>query len=314
MNELPAMVIPEVNCFEHIIARAEKQFAMGKKCRAALLIPADTDMYLAFKKAIESGFIEPMIIGDEKAIKNAGGDIERLPGNIPQITTRGFKETISQVAKKVRAGEIDLIINGRIPVADMLGILFKPESDFKVKDRLISHVAVIKPEQYKKLLLLTDGAVVVNADLKVKLGLIHNIIEVANRIGIFNPRIAILAAVEVIYPQMPVTMEAAILAKMAERQQIKGAFIDGPLSFDIAVDMFAAHSKGVRNSEVAGQADALLAPNIEVANGIYKAMALYGHCPMGGIIFGGRVPIALNARSDSQENKFHSIVLGLLTS
>jgi phosphate butyryltransferase len=313
MSELPEVFVPEVNRFEHIIARVEDKVARGKKCRAALLGPVEIDMLHAFNKAVEVALVEPVVLARAadfgQTCLEAGLPQERF--NLVNIDDPG--EIVSVAARMAREGEIDLIVNSRLPVADMLGVLFKTESDFVNRNRVVSHVAVFEPRQYKKLLLLTDSAVVVRDDLKTKLGLIANMVEVANKIGIENPRVAVLAAVEVIYPQMPVTMEAAVLSKMAERRQIKGALVDGPLSFDIAVDMAAAFSKGVKNSPVAGQADALLAPNIEVANGIYKGMTLYANCPLGGVIIGGRVPIALSSSSDSMENKFNSIVLGILT-
>jgi len=312
MNELPEVFIPEVNRFEQIVARAKDKIAGSKKCRAALMAPVEADMLRAFNKAVEATLIEPTILGEEAAFKKTCAEAGLSPDKFRITNIKGIDETVARAARMARDGEIDLIVNSRLPVADMLGILFKTESEFITRKKVVSHVAVFEPRQYKKLLMLTDSAVVVQADLKTKLGLISNIIEVADKIGIENPRVAVLAAVEVIYPQMPVTMEAAVLAKMAERRQIKGAFVDGPLSFDIAVDMAAAYAKGVKNSPVAGQADALLAPNIEVANGIYKAMTLYGHCPLGGVIVGGRVPIALSSCSDTAENKFNSIVLGIL--
>lgn len=133
-------------------------------------------------------------------------------------------------------------------------------------------------------------------------------------IGIDNPRIAIITAVEAIYLQMPATTDAAILAKMAERSQIKGARVDGPLSFDVAIYMLAASSKGIQNSPVAGQADAMVASTIKVAQSIYNAMSLYGKCDIGGVIVGGRVPVAINSWADSQSARFNSIVLAFLSS
>ena len=313
MNELPEVYIPEVNRFEHIISRAKNKIAGSKKCRTALLAPLEVDMLRAFDKAVEAALVEPVVLGEEATFKKACAEAGLPPEKFRIINIESIDETVVRAARMARDGEIDLIVNSRLPVADMLGILFKTESEFITRKKIVSHVAVFEPQRYKKLLLLTDSAVVVQADLKTKLGLIDNLVEMAGNIGIENPRVAVLAAVEVIYPQMPVTMEAAVLAKMAERRQIKGAFVDGPLSFDIAVDMAAAYSKGVKNSPVAGQADALLAPNIEVANGIYKAMTLYGHCPLGGVIIGGRIPIALSSCSDAAENKFNSIVLGILS-
>jgi len=129
-----------------------------------------------------------------------------------------------------------------------------------------------------------------------------------------KPRIAIVAAVEAIYPHMPVTLDAAVLAKMAERGQIKGALVDGPLSYDVAIDMEAARAKGICHSSVAGQADAMVASSMEVANGVYLAMSFCGKCDIGGVIVGGLVPVAANFPSDSLSSRFHSILLALLLS
>ena len=171
---------------------------------------------------------------------------------------------------------------------------------------------MIKPGKYPKLLFLTDSAVVVAPDLTTKLSLISNLVSVAGAVGIKNPRIAVLAAVEAVYPQMPATLDGAVLAKMCDRRQIKGAVVDGPLSFDIAVDIDAARAKGVTTSPVAGQADGMLAPNIEVANGIYNAMTLYGDNEVGGVLVGGRVPVAMHSRADNAGARFNSILLSVL--
>jgi phosphate butyryltransferase len=161
---------------------------------------------------------------------------------------------------------------------------------------------------------LTDGAVWPEPDLPRKIDLIFNLVSVSRALGLDRPRIAVVAAVEAIYPQMPVTLDAAVLAKMAERGQIRGALVDGPLSYDVAVDMEAAQAKGIRHSAVAGQADAMLASSIEVANGVYLAMSLYGRCDIGGVIAGGLVPVAASFPSDSLSSRFHSILLAILLS
>jgi phosphotransacetylase len=308
---LPEMTIPDVHCYEQIFAQA-KERASHEKIRAALVTPTEPDMLRALAKMTAENLVEPILIGEQKqfeaACKEHGIDFpsgEFVEAADPIVA-------VSKTCDLMNAGRINLIVKGRMLTGDLLELIFLPESGFVVKDRTVSHVAVLKPEKYKKLLLVSDGAVNVAPDLKTKLALIDNLTKVSNSIGNLNPRIAMLAAVEVIYRQMPVTMEAAIIAKMWERGQIKGAMVDGPLSFDVAVDMFAAHSKGVKNSSVAGQADAMVAPNLETANGIYKGMVLYGNCQMGGVIIGGKLPIALGSRSDSWEGKFNSLLLGIL--
>jgi phosphotransacetylase len=269
MNSLPEMIIPEVHSYEQIYERARAKTA-GRKLRAAFIAPTDPDMVKAVARAAAEGLIDPIPIGERCAF-DAVCDSEKVSLKPQTFTqTHDIVASVAAAGKMAAGGEVDLIIKGKLLTSDLLKILFQPESRFRLPGRTVTHVAVLKPARYKKLLLLTDSAVVVLPDLKSKLELIGNLVKVAQSIGILNPRVALLAAVEVVYPQMPVTMEAAVISKMAERGQIKGAMVDGPLSFDVAVDMFAAHSKGVKNSLVAGQADAMVAPNIETANGVYK--------------------------------------------
>lgn len=309
---LPEMYLPEIRSFEQIIARARDKVARTRKVRAALIAPTDPAMLEACDRAAAKGLIEPVVVGDAAAWQATYTELNLTFKPTAVLDIPDPVKALLTASEMVVRAEIDLLIKGRIVTADMLSILFRKDTQFATKGKTISHVAVLKPERYKKLLMLTDSGVVVQPDLQTKLALIGNLASVAKGIGIPNPRVAVLAAVEVVYPQMAVTMEAAVISKMAERGQIKDVIVDGPLSFDCAVDMFAAHSKGVKLSPVAGQADALLAPNIETANGIYKGMALYGSCEMGGLIVGGRIPIALGSRSDSVASKFNSIVLGVL--
>jgi phosphate butyryltransferase len=209
-------------------------------------------------------------------------------------------------------GELDLIVAGRINNEELLTGLAAKESRFLDKGRLLTHIAVMKPERYEKLLFLTDALVTTKHDLATMISVTNNAISVAVKLGVERPRVALLAAVEVVYPQMEATTIAAVLSKMNERGQIKGADVDGPLSFDVAIDMEAALGKGVTSSAVAGKADVLVAPSIEAANGMYKAMALYGSSEAGGVFFGGRVPVALSLACDSEENGFRSLLIGIL--
>ncbi len=309
----PEIHIPFVHTYEALINQA-KAAARGKRPVAALVVPSEIDTLRAFIRATNEELIQPLIIGDEALLrKNLEANSLDI-GEAHVIDMNQPDMAVQTAARMAKAGEIDAIVQGKLLAADLLSGLFAAEQEFRLRDKTVSHVAVLKAKKYPKLLLLTDSTVIVQPDLKAKLSLIENLVFVSERIDITNPRIAVVAAVEVIYPQMSATVEGAILAKMAERGQIKGAKVDGPLSFDVAVDLFAAHSKGITNSEVAGQADAILAPCIEVANGIYHAMSLYGGCEIGGVVVGGRVPIAVNSHADSADARFNSIVLSVLCS
>ena len=304
--------IPDTHNFEQIITKAVMAASKKGPVRAAVAVPSDIKTLKAFVSAVEKGLVEPYLVGDERlARKNAdenGVNIDTarfININEPDMAVR-------MAMKMSAAGEIDLLINGRVPAVIFLKQLVEKEASFVTKGNTISHVGVMKLALYKKLLLISDAAVNTEPNLKTKLAIIANAIRVASLIGIDMPRVAIIAAVEIVHPQMPVTMDAAIISKMADRKQIEGAHVDGPLSFDVAVDMFAAHSKGIKDSMVAGQADILLAPDIATANGVYRAMSLYGNASMGGIIVGGKVPVVLNSRSDSVDSRFNSIALGVL--
>jgi phosphate butyryltransferase len=303
--------IPDVHTYDALLGRARER-AQLRKPRAALVDPFLPDAIRAFSRAVSEGLVDPVVIGDKgkvaAAFENASVDLPPGVWSSAADTVQGI-ETACRMANE---GEIDLIVQGRVRVSDFLSILFEHDLCFRVNKKTVSHVAVIKPEKYPKLLMLTDGGVVVQPDFQTKIELIANLVSVSEHIGIPMPRIAVLAAVEVIYAQMVATMDGAVLAKMSERGQIKGAYVDGPLSFDVAVDMSAARSKGITNSSVAGQADAMLAPNIEVANGVYNAMTLYGRADVGGVVVGGRIPLAVNSRGDSEQARFHSIVLAAL--
>ncbi|MEA3296525.1 MAG: phosphate acyltransferase [candidate division Zixibacteria bacterium] len=306
-----AMTIPEVHNFDHLIRRA-KDKTSSKKPRAALVVPSAPEWLLAFDRAIDEKLVEPVVIGDKSLLKKNVVEYGVKLDGAEVIDINQPNMAVVTAARMAERGEIDLIIKGRGTAVSFIKQLLDRDSSFTVKGKLISHLAVIKPRQYDKLILLTDAGVVPQPDLKTKLALINNAVDLAGAFGIGVPRVAVLAAVETIYPQMQVTTEAAVLSKMADRGQIKNAFVDGPLSFDVAVDMVAAHSKGITTSEVAGQADVMIAPNIETANGVYKAMALYGNAQVGGILYGGCVPVALAEGWEPSETGFNSIVLAVL--
>ena len=289
MDKTAQMTIPDVHSFEQIVARAKEKSAT-KPARAVLVDTSDAEMVSAFEKAAGEKLIEPVSIAETKDANK-----------------------VATVALQMAAGgEVDLIVKGGFPHIEFLRQMLDRTVPFVGRGKLVSHIGVIDTKKYGKLLFITDAGLTVQPDLKQKLVLIQNAAGFAAKIGVEMPRVALLAAVEVIYPQMPVTTDAAILAKMSERKQIKGCLVDGPLSFDVAIDMAAAHSKGITSSEVAGQADILVASTIETAHGIYTAMSLYGKAEIGGVVVGGKVPVALASRSDSASNKYRSIALAIL--
>jgi phosphotransacetylase len=305
------MEIPAVSSFDQIETLAAKKVT-SKKPRAALVVPSETDSWPAFLDAFKRGIIDPFVIGDEKLFRKTADESHIDIGGFHMIDINQPNMALKAAAKMAIAGEIDMIVAGRMVPEETVSILSAGDLGFIAPGRIMSHVGVLKAAGYPKLLLVTDGLVHEQPDLKTKIDLLGNLARVAKTIGVTDPRTAVVAAVEVIYPQMPATTDAAVLAKMYDRGQIKGVRVDGPLSFDVAVDAFAAESKGITGSEVAGQADAILASTRLVAQGVYQAMSLYAECASGGVLVGGRVPVAVNFVSEPVASRFNSILLAVL--
>ena len=177
--------------------------------------------------------------------------------------------------------------------------------------RTLSHVGVFKFEESDRFYFVTDAALTIAPDYAQKIDIVQNAVDVAHRLGIEQPIVAMLCAIETVNPEMPATVDAACLAKMAERGAIKGARVEGPLALDNAVSVEAARHKGI-TSELAGRADILVAPNIEAANILYKALIFFAKAEEAGIVMGARAPIVLASRSDSVRNKLYSLALGSL--
>lgn len=274
---LPEPFIPKIHSFEQVRA-------------------------LAAKKAVRATVVGPVVTEADKAIKKAVSD-----GIIQSVQNVDFDK--NQIEDILANQQTDILIQGDTSPDQLIALLKTGGIGGK---GFFSQVALLKPARYGKLLMVTDGGINSDPGLKTKISLIANLAKVAKAIGLENPRVAPVAAVEAIYPQMQVTTEAAVLAKMSDRGQIKGAMVDGPLSFDVAVNMFAAHSKGITSSAVAGQADAMLASNVQVGRGLYEAMGLFCDAERGAVIIGGHTPVAINEPFDKAESRYNSIVLAAL--
>ena len=303
--------IPTVHSYEAIRELA-RQRTSAKKVRAVLVAPHESETLPAFARASAQGFIDPTIIGDEKLFRQSAAGFGGDPSQVKVIDINQPDMALRTAAKMAQSGEIDIIVQGRIEPDRLVSLLAANEAAFIPSGRVMSHIGIMKTSRYPKLLLITDGLVHEQPDLATKVNLLGNLARAAKAVRLPDPRTAVVTAVEAIYPQMSATTDGAVLAKMFDRGQIKGVRVDGPLSFDIAVDFIAAESKGIRNSIVAGQADAILASTRYVAQGVYQAMSLYCDCECGGVLVGGHVPVAANFVSDSQDSRFNSILLACL--
>jgi phosphate butyryltransferase len=262
-------------------------------------------------QAAADDLIYPVCIGDETRVTDAAEKFGLEKSVYDTIPATGREEAIVHALRLLYEEKVDLFIKGDYTIRDFLRQLLDRESGFRPNRALVSHVAVIEHRKYPKLLLLSDAVANVLPNATVKLSIINNAVKVANLLGEAMPKVAMLAAVEVIYPQMPVTMEEAAISKMCDKGQIKNCVIDGPVSMDVATIPEVAEQKGAR-SEVAGNADILIGDRLEVSNGVYKAMALFARAKTSGVMIGGKVPIALSSRIESPESRLASIALGAL--
>lgn len=275
-----------------------------------IVFPRGGKCFEATLQAAADGYIKPIVFGPKTEIELAASqknvDISGL--EISNCTTMS-----GATVKAVEAAnnkKVQFLLKGSVGAREFIDNLLLPETGFVRKGHLLAHVSVIRTPRYHKLMFLTDASVNIATDADIKIAITRHASSLAKKLGVEMPKAALLAAVEAIYPAMPVTMEEAAIAKMSDRGQIKDVIIDGPLSFDVAINAEVAHSKGITNSRVAGETDIFVGPSIETANGMYKAMVLYADVEAAGVIMGGPVPIASGFSVDPVKNITNSIILG----
>jgi phosphate butyryltransferase len=277
------------------------------KKKIAVAAAEDQPVLEAVSAAKNEGFVDPLLIGNVDKIKEIAEQIGFDLKDVEMIEESNPAQSSRIAVKQVREGNAQILMKGMVGTADYLRAILDKENGLR-KGSLLSHVGFFELEAYHKLIALTDAAQNIAPDLTEKIGIINNAVDMFHRIGIENPKIAILAAIEGVNPKMPATIDAAALTQMNYRKQIKGCIIDGPLAFDNAISKEASHHKGIL-SDVAGDADLLFAPNIEVANALYKSFTYFGKATVAAVILGASVPIVLTSRADSDKSKLMSIAL-----
>jgi phosphate butyryltransferase len=283
-------------------------------CRAVIAQAADESVLRAAMEAHREGIADPVFVADKKELADcaqaSGMDLSTFRVFEPE--TRDGAAALA--VELVRRGDGDILVKGMIHTADLLRAVLQKESGLG-RGRILSHVGVfLLPESARysnNLLLVTDAALAIAPSLAQKAEIVQNAIDLARRLGIQSPTAAILCAVETVNPAMPATLDAAALARMAERGQITGGSVEGPLALDNAVSIEAARKKGIPG-KLAGRADILVAPDLEAANILYKSLVYFAGAEEAGIVVGASAPIVLTSRSDSAQNKLYSIALGVL--
>jgi len=296
----PEMILRHNDAFARLLGRCKGMPPVV----CAIVHPCDRDSLLGPLEAAKRGLIAPVLVGPEAKIRAVaeaeGADLS----GCRIVSTEHSHEAAQKAVAMARAGEVEALMKGSLHTDELMGAVVPSATGLRTARR-ISHVFVLDVPSYPRMLLITDAAVNIAPDARTKADIVQNAIELAQVLGIEQPRVAILAAVETVNPDMQSTVDAAILCKMADRGQITGGLLDGPLAFDNAISEEAARTKKIV-SPVAGKADILLAPDLEAGNMIAKQLQYLAGADSAGIVLGTRVPIVLTSRADSVRTRLAS--------
>jgi phosphate acetyltransferase len=270
----------------------------------AIVHPCDRDSLLGPMEAARRGIITPVLVGPEEKIwavaRAEGADL----GSCRIVSVPHSQAAAEKAVELARGGEVEALMKGSLHTDELMGAVVPSAAGMRTPRR-ISHVFVMDVPSYPRMLLITDAAINIAPGLEEKADIVRNAIDLAHVLGVEQPKVAILAAVETVTAKMPSTLEAAALCKMADRGQITGGVLDGPLAFDNAISAEAAQTKKIV-SPVAGQADILLVPDLEAGNMLAKQLSYLSGAEGAGIVLGARVPIVLTSRADSVRTRLAS--------
>ncbi|MCL3780896.1 bifunctional enoyl-CoA hydratase/phosphate acetyltransferase [Prolixibacteraceae bacterium JC049] len=283
----------------------------NEKKRLVVANPIDSHSIEAVAKAVGMGIVDAVLVGDEQKIKAICEQEKIDVGQFRIVHTEANEDPARKAVALINAGEGELLMKGLVSTDVYMRAILNKENGLLPPKAVLSHVTVIENAKYHKLMVVSDVAIIPAPDLKQKSVMIGYIVKTAKALGIETPKVALIAATEQVLPGMQACVDAAMLAKMSERGQIKGAIVDGPLALDVAVDGEAAEIKGL-TSPVAGDADCLLFPNIEAGNVFYKMNTKLCDSEQAAFVAGAKVPCILSSRGDSTQTKLNSIALSAL--
>lgn len=278
-----------------------------------LAIAAAEDKYVmnAIAKARDEKLIIPYFIGNKDKITTIASELNIVISDNEIINTSNDNQACIEAVKLVSENKADLLMKGLVSTGNLLKHVISKDYGL-LTGKLLSHLAIFESPNYHKLLGLTDAAMNIAPSLEEKAVILTNAVRIFQALGISKPKTAILTAVEKVNPKIPATTDAAILKTMCERGQLGNCIVDGPLALDNAISKEAAEHKGIFG-EVAGDADLLIAPDLNTGNVLYKALSFLGNAKCAAIITGSKAPIILTSRADTEETKFLSIVLGIVS-
>ena len=293
-----------------------KYEAMLERCRdlapvtTAVAHPCEETALAGAIEAAEKGLIVPILVGPEAKIREIASAHGIKLGQTRIVDTPHSHASAAKAVELVRQGEAELLMKGSLHSDELLGAVVARETGLRTSRR-ISHVFIMDVPTYHKVLIVTDAAINIAPTLEDKADICQNAIDLAMSLGLRKPKVAILAAVETVNSKMQATLDAAALCKMADRGQIKGGVLDGPLAFDNAISAEAAKIKGIE-SKVAGEPDILLVPDLEAGNMLAKQLTFLANADSAGIVLGARVPIILTSRADSVRSRIASCGVAML--
>lgn len=304
--ELPTIRLSERGRLHEILTAADHPDPL----RMAVVHPVDESSIRGAVESAAQRLIVPVLVGPKAKIEAAANAADVDISAFELIDTQHSHAAAAKAVALARDGHVDALMKGSLPTSELLHEVVKREGGLRT-ERCLSHVMAFDVPTYPRPLFITDAAITIYPTLEQKRDIIQNAVELAHALGNDNPKVAILSAVETINPKIISTLDAAALCKMADRGQITGATLDGPLAFDNAVSEAAAKTKGI-HSPVAGRADILLAPDLEAANMLMKQLSHLADATGAGLVVGARVPIVLTSRADDALTRMASCALALL--
>jgi phosphate butyryltransferase len=298
-----------------MIKRLDDMFEVLKKHENKRLVAAfanDSHTIGAVSKAVDMGIVAATLVGDKDIIASVCKSEGIDTGKFEIVHEPDEMKAAYRAVALINEGKGNLLMKGLVSTDKYMRAILNKENGLMNQGAVLSHVTVMENSNYHKLLIIGDVAIIPAPEIKEKIAITNYLISVSHALGIEKPKVALIAATEQVSMKMQACVDAAIISKMADRGQIKGAFVDGPLALDVAIDKESAEIKKLK-SNVAGDADCLVFPNIESGNVFYKANTKLAKGEQGAIVVGARVPAVLSSRGDSIKTKLYSIALAALS-
>ncbi len=296
--------MPFIKSFKEL----EEKVKIKQTPTMSVAYPHDKDTIAAIHHAVKENIVNAIMVGDQEVITEQCKKLDIPVGDFKIVHEPNEKKSGLTAVQLIVDKKADVLMKGTISTPYFLKAILNKEFGLIPKGALLSHTALIDVPTYDKMMLVSDVAMIPDPSLEDKVQMINYNIKIANNLGLANPKVALITANEKVSAKMPCTIDGAIISKMADRGQIKGGIIDGPLALDVALSPEACEIKGLK-SPIEGQADILIFPNIETGNVFFKSVTLLAKGVLAGIVTGAPFPVVLVSRADSEESKYYSIVL-----